>query len=119
MGCALHEVEMIEEIDLLSLLGPAYSCRRCEIQNRIAGCAELRALKRSGHKAGAPIWRTRDRAAAMIQKDHKRRQVLILGTQPVRDPRAEAGISLPDKPGIHLEQSGAMGETVGVTSSEN
>ena len=69
----------------------SHSGRRFQIDNRIAGGAELRSLVRRRHVPGAPVVRPAQRSAAVIGQHHERRQAGRFRSQTVGHPRTHAG----------------------------
>src|SRR6185295_11246645 len=55
----------------------------------------------------------------MVQQHHVSRQVLVLGPESVRDPGPETRITLPDETRIHLQQTRAVRETVGIRAADH
>ena len=55
----------------------------------------------------------------MVQKDHIAGQVPVLAAQAVGDPGTQAGMPLAQESGVHLQQSRAVGEAVGVGAAKH
>ena len=69
------------------------SGRRMKVENRIASRAEHGSLIGGRQKAGAPVRRTGERAAARVLNHNERRKVLVLAAQTISDPRTDAGVT--------------------------
>ena len=82
--------------------------RRLQIDDRLAGVAERRALIGRRHVAVAPVRRAVDRPAAVIGEDDEPGQVLVLAAEAVGDPAADARMPGEDAAGVHLEQRRAV-----------
>ncbi len=97
-------VEAGEEIQPRSLvLGREVFGRRTQVEDGVARRAEHRALVGRRQIARAPIVGSVIGAAAMVEQDHERRQVLVLGPETVRGPRPVTGRAREHGAGVPLE----------------
>ena len=84
-----------------ALLLGGHAGGRLQIDDRIAGWTEERALIRRGHEAGSS-WTAAERSAARVVEHDECRQALSSPTQPVGDPRADAREAHADLARLHL-----------------
>ena len=119
VGGAVVIVEGGEQVELVALLLHRNLLGRPQVEDRIAGRAELRPLVGRGHEAGTPVGRSGDGPAAMIEEHDEGRQVLIDRPQAVGHPGTEAGVALANEAGVHLQQARAVGEAVGVATADD
>ena len=102
-------VEPRQEIEARALLLRSEILRRrTQIENRIADRAERRPLIRCRKITRAPVIRPVVRPAAMIEDHHERRQVLVLGAEPVSHPCAVTRRARQDRAGGPLEMRERM-----------
>ena len=103
-GKLLHVqlVQLRQRIEARALGFGGHAGRRLQIDDRIAGRTELRALIGGRNEAGAPVVRSAERSAARVGHDDVGRQAGRDRAQAVGDPRADARKSQVDLPGLHL-----------------
>ena len=97
-------VQIPQQVQPFALALAADLLRRTQVNDRIAGGAELRPLVGGRHEASPPIRLAVDGAAAMICEDHVAGQVLVLRAQTVGQPTAHAGMAGQHRAGVHLVQ---------------
>ena len=79
--------------------------RWIEVKNRVLAGQELRSLMSRRHKSGAPDSVTTRWFAITIQQDNETRQIIVLITESVIDPRAETRAAGKDAAGVHLSNT--------------
>src|SRR6185437_7799069 len=115
----MASIELRQQIELIALLSRADAGWRRQIENGITVDAQLCALMSGRHEAGAPVGRPGDGAAALIEQDHERRQVLVDRAQAVTHPRTEARITLSQIARVHLQQAAAVREAVRIGAAND
>ena len=79
---------------------------------------DVRALIDAGQEGRLPVLRLGDRVAAGAEHDEAR-QVLVLGAEPVEEPRAEAGASQAGVAAVHQHQGRLVIRHVGLHRSDD
>ena len=79
---------------------------------------EIGPLEDPRQEAGLPVLRFLDRVAAGAHGD-ERGQILVLGAQPVGDPRTDAGADLPSRTAVHQQQRRLVVGHVGVHGADD
>src|SRR6476620_3902640 len=107
-------IDFSKELELLSLPLVAHILRIAKILDWRLAALQGRALIHSRHESSAPILRTVHDMPWIVFHDDERRQAVVLGSQPVVDPRAERRPAGEDRAGVHLTDAARMIQTVAI-----
>ena len=91
----LELVELVQVVEQLAAHGARHARRVGEVEDRVAGGAELHALVLAGQEAAAPVVVEEELAAGvlLVARGHHDEggQVVVEAAQAVAEPRADAG----------------------------
>src|SRR5579864_4851132 len=100
-------VELLEQVERIALGAIGCAWGRSEVEQRSARAAEQGALLGGGHVSGGPVGSAADGAAARVGHDYETGQILVVGTEAVAEPGAQAGLADGDVAGVHLQTAGS------------
>ena len=101
-------IELLKQVKPAALPFRGQALGRKQIDDRVAGGAELRALISGGHEAVAPVRCATNRSAAVIGEHYIARQIFAFAAKPISDPGAHRRVARLDGAGIHLEKRGTV-----------
>ena len=104
----IHPVDLVQEGQFAALLFFADASWRIEVRERLGCRPKPNALINCRHEPRAPIARPADDLAAVVAEHREGRQVLVLGAQPVADPRPQGGPPAENRAGVHLADAVGM-----------
>ena len=106
-------VVVVERVEQAALGVLAHAFGPVEVEDRVAGRAQHRALEAGRHVAARPVLGAADRPAGRIEHDHEAGQVLVDAAEAVVHPRAETRVAGEDFARVHLQHGRAVNGRIG------